>query len=129
MKRPTSDVRLWVTGEIPESEMVRRWYPDGERPKTAAPVFIPICGQSPGRGTAPDGGTFKAPILVQLHCATQGASMAYTLDQGDEPRWLLYTEPLRLPVGETALRARAVRIGYEESKESAATFIIEAPDR
>ena len=29
--------------------------------------------------------------------------------------------PLRLPVGETTVRARAIRIGYKESNESAAT--------
>ncbi|KPK66025.1 MAG: sulfatase, partial [Planctomycetes bacterium SM23_32] len=27
--------------EVPESEMVRRWYPDGEQPQTSAPVPVP----------------------------------------------------------------------------------------
>jgi arylsulfatase A-like enzyme len=31
-------------GEVPESEMVRQWYPEGTQPQTAAPVVIPICG-------------------------------------------------------------------------------------
>jgi hypothetical protein len=50
--------------------------------------------------------------------------MAYTLQEGDDPRWLLYTEPLRLPVGQTTVRARAIRIGYKESKESKAIFTV-----
>jgi len=113
-------------GRIPEAEMVRRWYPDGKKPQTAPPVFIPICEQSPGQEAAPDGGTYKAPVLVQLHCATQGASIAYTLERGDRPHWLLYTTPLRLEEGVTRLRARAIRIGYEESRESAATYTVGA---
>jgi arylsulfatase A-like enzyme len=112
-------------GRIPESEMVRHWYPNGVQPQTAAPVFIPICGDNPGVEPAPLGGTYVAPVLVQLYCATQGASMAYTFESGDEPYWSLYTEPLRLPVGQTPLRAKATRIGYRESLESSATFTVE----
>ena len=37
-------------GEMSESEMVRQWYPDGEQPQTAAPIFIPIAADGPGRG-------------------------------------------------------------------------------
>ena len=113
-------------GEIPESEMVRRWYQDGRKPETAPPIFIPICEESPGQEAAPEGGSYKAPVLLQLHCATQGASIAYTLEEGDDPRWLLYTRPLPLKPGHTIVRARAIRIGYEESRESAATFSVSA---
>jgi N-sulfoglucosamine sulfohydrolase len=113
-------------GTTPESEMVRQWYPDGVQPRTAAPLFVPICGESPGIEPAPQGGTYTAPVLLQFYCATQGASMAYTLEQGDNSHWLLYTEPLRLPTGQTTIRARAIRIGYQESEESTATFTIRA---
>ena len=113
-------------GEIPEAEMVRQWYPGGEQPDTAPPVFVPICEQSPGTEAAPEGGRFRAPVLLQLHCATQGASMAYTFDEGDDARWLLYSGPLRLPEGTATARALAVRIGYKESRESVATFHVEA---
>jgi hypothetical protein len=57
-------------------------------------------------------------VLLQLHCATQGASIAYTFEEGDRVRWQLYTQPLRLPAGKMSLRARAVRIGYKESVET-----------
>ena len=60
---------------------------------------------------------------MQLHCATQGASIAYAVD--DQPHWHLYTEPLRMEVGTATLRAKAIRIGYEESQETRATFVVE----
>jgi len=111
-------------GRISESEMVRRWYPDGKQPQTAAPLFIPICGKNPGIEPAPEDGTYMAPLRVQLFCATQGASIAYTFESDETPRWRLYTEPLQIEPGKTLLRARAVRIGYQESKESCVEFIL-----
>jgi hypothetical protein len=103
--------------------MVRRWYPGGVQPQTAAPIFIPICEDSPGIEPALTGGTFQGPLLLQLHCATQGASIAYTFESSNNPRWQLYTHPLRLSEGETTIRVRACRIGYKESTEAVATFI------
>jgi arylsulfatase A-like enzyme len=111
-------------GEIPEAEMVKNWKPGGEKPKTVAPLFVPICEESPGVDGAPEGGSFAGPVLLQLHCATQGASMMYTFEEGDDPRWLLYSEPIPLPEGKTTVRAMAARIGFPESEESVATFEI-----
>jgi arylsulfatase A-like enzyme len=116
-------------GRISEEEMVRGWYPGGQRPRTAPPLFIPICQENLGLEPAPEGGTFTAPVLIQIHCATQGASIGYTFDQGENPRWRLYTEPIHLPVGKVTLRAKAVRIGYRESEERMATFEVRPQDR
>jgi len=112
-------------GEVPESDMVREWYPGGERPRTAGPLFVPLCEDSPGELPAPAGERFRGPVLLQLYSATQGASIAYTFEDGEDPHWLLYTQPLRLPAGTTRIRARAIRIGYLESEEAAATFEVE----
>lgn len=111
-------------GEIPESEMVRRWYPNGEQPQTATPIVVPICPTHGGREPANDGGEFTGPLLLQLHSATQGASIAYTFEDGDDVRWQLYTGPLRLDTGTYTLRTRAIRIGYRESEERRATFSV-----
>ena len=108
-------------GDIPEEQMVARWYPDGKQPKTAAPIFIPINASNPGMEVSESGGQWEAPLLLQLHCSTHGASIAWTTDSGDDARWRLYTEPLRLPKGEKTVRAKAVRIGYQESDERAFT--------
>lgn len=115
-------------GEIPEAEMVRQWYPDGVQPTTAAPVLIPLCDESPGRASAPAGGSFTGPVLLQLHSATQGASIAYRFEGKDKQHWALYTEPIRLPDGTTTLEAMAIRIGYEPSEEVTATFTVTPAD-
>lgn len=146
-------------GEIAEAEMVRRWYPGGKQPKTAAPVFVPLTVDSPAvtaltapaapsheshetttpapaeAPAAPLHAKLAAPAAVQLYCATQGASIAYTLEpntlepntqapleQSPHPRWLLYTAPIRLPLGQTTVRAKAIRIGYADSDEVMAVF-------
>jgi len=111
-------------GRVSEAEMVASWHPGGEAPVTAAPVLVPICEESPGTEPAPEGGSFRGPLAVQLHSATQGASMTYTLQEGEGARWLLYTGPVRLGPGETTIRAKAVRIGYTDSPEVAAVFTV-----
>ncbi len=109
-------------GEIPEAEMVRQWYPNGERPQTVAPIAIPICEENPGREAAMEESALPGPVLIQLHCATQGASIGYTFDEGDDAKWQLYDQPLPLPSGATTLRIKAIRIGYKESEERNLTF-------
>ena len=97
--------------------MVATWYPNGVQPQTAPPIFIPINAEHPGTTVAHGDGEWSAPLLLQLHCSTQGASIAYTTEQGDDARWQLYTDALRIPEGETTVRAKAIRIGYQESEE------------
>ena len=104
-------------GDIPEEQMVAMWHPDGTQPQTASPIFIPINESSPGTVPADADGEWEAPLLLQLHCSTQGASIAYTTEQGENARWRLYTEPIRIPKGETTVRTVAIRIGYKESEE------------
>jgi hypothetical protein len=104
-------------GDIPEEQMVATWYPDGTQPQTAAPVFIPINAEKPGMEVAHEDSEWIAPVVLQLHCSTQGASIAYTTEPGEDVHWQLYTNPLRLSEGETTVRAKAIRIGYLESEE------------
>lgn len=113
-----------VWGDVPESEMVRQWYPDGKQPRTASPVPIPICDDAPGIQPAQDGDavTVQGPAHLQLYCATQGASIGYTTESGDAPAWQLYTEPLVLCTGRTTIRVKAIRIGYAESDETTVTL-------
>lgn len=111
-------------GDISEYEMVHRWYPDGVPPQTAKPVFIPNAPSNRGRTSTGTGATFQGPMLVKIYCATQGASFAYTMEDGDNPHWLLYTGPIRLPQGTTTIRTKAIRYGFKESDEAKGTFVV-----
>ncbi len=116
--------RVGDLGDVPEERMVEQMWPGGVQPQTQPPVFAVLGEGEPGI-TPSEGGRYRGPVLLQLHCPTQGASIAYRLE-GDAPeRWRLYSAPLRLPQGETRLVARAVRIGYRDSEERAATFAVE----
>ena len=109
------------TGTRSESEMVRRWYPGGVQPTTATPICVPIAEGEWGQ-RAVEEADLSGPALLQIQCATQGASIAYRMDGDPDDRWRLYTEPIRLPAGTTTVRARAHRIGYKESETVAATL-------
>ena len=129
LKRMRKALTAWQSkfgdmGNISEEQMVANWYPNGTQPQTASPLFIPINASNPGMEPAHEDGEWDAPLLLQLHCSTQGASIAYTTEQGEDVRWQLYTEPLRLPKGETVIRAKAIRIGYKESDEKSLTFTV-----
>ena len=116
-------------GEISEEQMVRQWWPDGVQPQTATPIFIPISNSNFGMDTASEDETLTFPAIVQLHCATQGASIAYTTEANQQAQWQLYTEPLRLQKGTTTLRTKAIRIGYKESEERSSTFTVTHPNQ
>jgi hypothetical protein len=117
--------RVGDLGDVAEEEMVRRWWPNGEQPQTAPVRFVPIAHQTPGLESMP-GGSFSAPCRLQLHCPTQGASLTYRTET--DGRWRLYVEPIDLPPGTTTVHARAVRIGFVDSVETAATFIVNASE-
>jgi uncharacterized sulfatase len=84
-------------GLIPEPELLRTMYPANEREQAAPPAA----------GKTSDG-------RVELSAA-DGASIAYTLESGKDPRWLVYTEPVALPQG-AELRAISVRLGFHDSE-------------
>ena len=114
-------------GDMAEEEMVYRWWPQGVQPQTAMVGFVPFAAQSAGLELS-RGGSFDGPCRLQLHCPTQGASMTYTFDAGQNARWRLYTGPIELPRGTTTVRARAVRIGYLDSTESEGDFTVRSSD-
>lgn len=87
-------------GDAPEMELRERMRPGGVWQKVAAPaVSESVAGSE---------------VKVRLTCATEGASIAYTTDDGEKPRWLLYTGELTLKRPAT-LRVKACRLGYLDS--------------
>jgi len=92
-------------GAVPEAELAERFWPGGEQPQTEPPLIEPSASGADGA------------VEVRLTSITEGASIAYTMETGESPLWLLYTGPVRVLAGAT-LRARAVRYGYAESTET-----------
>ena len=82
--------------DITEAELVAQIESAGEAGITAAPVV-----------------KFKDGML-HIHCDTAGASIGYRLNQDE---WQLYTGPVKVPDG-IKIAAKAVRYGWEESKET-----------
>lgn len=119
--------------DISEADMVRSWHPDGKQPATAAPVAIPLGRLHPGLAPLlPSPETaLTGPVLLQLACGTEGASIEYQLFPYNRPPapdafWTLYAGPLRLPSGRHTLRARAIRYGYKPSLAAEWQFAITA---
>ncbi|MBN1243788.1 MAG: chitobiase/beta-hexosaminidase C-terminal domain-containing protein [Spirochaetales bacterium] len=75
----------------------------------------------------PSGGTFSSTQDVTLACATEGATIRYTLD-GNDPSTVstVYTEAFQVSVSST-VKARAFKSGMSESAVSSATITIETP--
>ncbi|AZN39366.1 sulfatase-like hydrolase/transferase [Paenibacillus albus] len=131
LTRLSGELDRWRTrvgdmGEIPEAQMANTMWPNGIQPVTAPVQFVPIAEGFPGTEDVPRGSEYiiKAPALLLLYCGTQGASIAYTLDDGEHPQWSLYTSPIIMAKGKgtTVVRAKAIRIGYQCSEESLVTI-------
>ncbi|GAB3040129.1 sulfatase-like hydrolase/transferase [Natronobiforma cellulositropha] len=117
--------RVDDAGARSEARQVFEGWQGDEQPQTAQPAFVPNAPGEREERTMNDGGTLAEPATLSVHCSTQGASVGYTLEDGDDPHWRLYTGPIPLETGETTVRTKAIRYGYGESEERAATFVVE----
>ena len=86
-------------GLVPEAELRERMRPGGKWQQIAPPVIT----------ASPDGN-------VKLSCATEGASIAYTTEEGKGAHWLLYTKEIMVQKSAT-LRVKGCRLGYLDSEE------------
>lgn len=91
-------------GDLPEDKLKEKMRPGGVWAVTAAPTM----NMKPG--------TYAKSVQIELACPTPGASIAYTLEDGPNARWLLYHESVTLRE-DTTLRCRACRLGYKDSPE------------
>jgi len=82
--------------ELPEDEMVARFWPNGAQPVTAAPQFK------------------TSDMTVRITSPTDGASIGYRVGAGT---WRLYTGPVPKPE-DARIDAKAIRYGWEESSVS-----------
>jgi len=100
-----------------EAAMVRRFWPDGNQPRTAPPVLLAYDPERCGF-VVEEEVRLAAPAMVQLHPPTQGASVGYRYADDPATRWRLYSGPIALPPGQYEIQAKAIRIGYGESPEA-----------
>ncbi|MCS7316396.1 MAG: chitobiase/beta-hexosaminidase C-terminal domain-containing protein, partial [Bryobacteraceae bacterium] len=100
-------------GLIPEPELQERMRPGGVWQTTAQPVIEPAGGRYPG------------PVEVRMRCPTEGASIAWTTEVGDDASWELYTRPILLERS-ARVRAKACRLGWHDSPEAVAEFVLGA---
>ncbi|MEK3883258.1 sulfatase-like hydrolase/transferase [Paenibacillus sp. PL2-23] len=125
LQRMREALEQWRTkydrlAEVPETEMVAQMWPSGKQPQTAKPRFVTVSGGICASELI-ENGTVSRPALVQIHCSTQGASIAYKLND-NTPQWSLYTGAIRITEDVKRLRAKAIRIGYQESVETVLGF-------
>ncbi|MEJ2006431.1 MAG: sulfatase, partial [Cyclobacteriaceae bacterium] len=89
------------TGLIPEADLIRKIWPEGQQPVTAVPEIKKTQGSS-----------------FEIYCPTEGASIAYKLISpgvsDEEITWKTYTGPVSVGQGQV-LRAVAHRIGFLRS--------------
>ena len=120
LERMRKSVVDWMTrvgdqGLVNEAEMIQRMWPGGVQPETAQPYIVARrTTDAPARA---EHMTIDAPMEVVIYVPTQGASIGYTTEDGPTAKWRLYTGPIRVDSAMT-LRAKAIRYGYKESKET-----------
>jgi len=111
-------------GHLNEPEMIEQMWPGGKQPVTDVPYFIINSPEERAAKNYRAGGSYTSPMTLGFYCPTHGASIVYTFEERNNPRWLLYSGPLHLKPGTYNIRVKAVRYGYKESEELKGTFEI-----
>ena len=129
LERLRAAVTAWMArigdqGLINEAEMIQRMWPGAVQPETAQPyVLWRRSTDAPERVSTL---RLSEPTEVVVYVPTQGASIAYTMQDGPAASWQLYTGPI-LVDRPGLLRARAIRYGYKESAETRVVFEMTPP--
>ncbi len=111
-------------GKMSEEQMKFCMWRGSEQPVTENPFFVINASGFPMQQKSRTGGSYQSPTNLYIYCPTQGASIGYTMQTGDNVHWLLYSGPIHLPPGQYFIRTKAIRYGYKESEETSGTFII-----
>jgi len=103
-------------GHLNEPEMIEQMWPGGIQPVTDIPYFIINSPEDRASKNYRTGGTYTSPMTLGFYCPTHGVSLVYTLEEKNNPHWLLYNGPLNLKPGTYNISVKAVRYGYKESE-------------
>lgn len=125
---PTDSSTLYVTSfRITESTTVKAIaYKEGLGYSDVAEEHYEIVQEAVANPTfSISGGTFTEPVTLTLSCATEGATIHFTLN-GDEPKETspVFSEPLTFSQT-TTVKARAFKDEYEPSDIVEQTYVIE----
>lgn len=109
LRRLRTAVERWQeeihdTGLMPEALLAEQMRPEFQVATTEFPEFHVKRSETVGQTT------------VTLTCPTDGSSIVWTTDSGEQPRWKLYVAPFDIPA-KTTLRAKACRLGFQDSRE------------
>lgn len=104
-------------GNASEQQMRDRMRPDGRAPQTASPQVV-IYGPKGTRRRLERGDPIEGPTRMGLYCATQGASLSWSIDRGP---WKIFSGPRRVEHS-VHVRARSVRYGFQPSEEISRTI-------
>ena len=110
--------------DLGEEQMVGRLWPQGCKPVTAAPLAAIYTEENPEGAVIDSRCEVAGPALLQLACATEGASIGFRFD--GSPAWKLYESVQLLPPGDHCLYLKAVRYGYGESEEQVIRISVRA---
>ena len=104
-------------GLVDERVMKAIHYPNGEKPACTQARCLVFTADSYGQDRAPDAFSLPEHHRLQLFSPTQGCSICFMLEDGEESSWQVHTGPIRLPAGSHRLRTVVSRIGYHDSQE------------
>ena len=117
---------LVLFGELPGGAMLD-FSVDGTDVTATSKVKVVISKGMVATPTASiaNGSTVNSGTQLTLTCATEGATIYYTLDGScpcDEQTRILYTEPIALPVGTITVNAIAIADGMDDSEVMSCVF-------
>ena len=109
LQRMRNEEENWIMqirdkGFMQEKDLVNLMWPGMVQPVTSAPLIQKLNNKGNKE-------------IVQIKCETPGASIAWRLSADPTDAWRLYSHAITITTGNT-IYAKAIRIGYKESKES-----------
>ncbi|MFV0416551.1 MAG: sulfatase [Chthoniobacterales bacterium] len=105
-----------------EEQMVGRLWPEGKQPVTAAPIGIVYEEEYPEGTLLGETCEVKGAALLQLACATEGATIGWRSEESGT--WRIYRKAIRLEAGTHRFVFKAVRYGYVQSEERTVTIVV-----
>lgn len=121
--------KLTINGNLPGNASIRLTMPERGLEKYVKVIVVnhEIGVVKTPKASKLSGSTIDTDYLLTLTCATNGATIYYTIDgtnPGNKPTRIKYVGPFRLPAGKVLLQAMAVREGMADSEVVSYVYIV-----